>query len=798
MEVEIVETANINKPKAAQRRRILLWIVQALTVGPFIWFFLLGSAKFVECEPDSVEELGSKFGDTLLYPRAAAGNPVDGSGSEPPSVLKESGGKKRSGPASEAAANSADSQERGFEISTAGTYPALIGSFDLHILFYTFIALAVIWMILLIQNRRFQQQSKELRDKVSLLSAELQDTRDSFSSRIAAYEQKLHSALESERSFRDIFETIGAGTLVVDDDGLISMVNTEFERITGYFKSDVEGRLRLDSLLHRDDAPLFLEHRNGRSAASQGASPHMECRILDKAGDTLFCLLRVSRLPGTNKDVVSLLDITYKKRTQQDMLLLAQALRSVNECVSVTDLEDNIIFVNDAFLKTYGYTHDEIIGKNCAELRPASQSLDLTPVREKTLNGHWHGELINVRKDGTEFPIELSTSVVRSDDGAATAMIGVAVDITERKAAEERLKDSEERYRSLFTNNVTGVYLISESGDILDCNDAFARIAGCDSREAALRLNARDFYENPIDRKDFLESIRREGSLSAREFLMLRQDGTRIWVLESVRYLNGTLFGTIADISERKVVEEQSKRVTENLQRLNSDKDKFFSIISHDLRSPLSVLHGYTELLHADSHSLDAETITMMAASMHALTARINGLLENLLDWSRLQAGRMPYEPVRLDLGEIVDAAVDLLRDGAERKKLTIRKGMNGGAIAKGDRRMIASVMQNLMSNAIKFTEEGGRIEIKAAKQADELRISVSDTGIGMTQQQIDSLFRLDVNHSTPGTAHETGSGIGLILCKELIEHNEGRLLVESSIGSGSTFAFTLPVWTKD
>ncbi|MDH7516489.1 MAG: PAS domain-containing sensor histidine kinase [Bacteroidota bacterium] len=677
--------------------------------------------------------------------------------------------------------------------SAVGNPFAIIQSLGRHVIFYTFVALAVIWLILLLQSRKIREHSRELQTRVARLSEELHATRAAFEHELQTYKKLLSVAKEAERSYREIFETTGTATVVVGEDDIITMVNSEFERFTGYARETLENRLPWSHIIHPEDREPLAEYKQRRCTRESDAPAHVECRVLTAGGETRVSFVRIARFPGCERFVFSFLDVTEQKQVEREALFLAQALRSVSECVSITDLDNNILFANDAFLRTYGYTREEILGKNCNILRTEASAKVTT--YDATLRGGWHGELMNRRKDGTEFPIELFTGVVRSENGRPLAMIGVAVDITRRKESEERLRLSEERYRSLFENTVSGVYRVSTDGTMIDCNEAFVRILGHDSRETVLRMNARDFYLDPSQRDVFLDKVRRRGSLYAHECRLKRADGRSVCILESVRLIGGELFGTIVDISDRKEAEEKLERYTEELQQLNASKDKFFSIISHDLRAPFSTLYGFTELLNTELDRLDPETLRTITASMFTLGMRINALLENLLDWSRLQTGRMLYQPVRLDVRKLVEESIDILQESAQRKKLTIVQNVNGVPAACGDLRMVRSILQNLLSNAVKFTREGGTITIESSVRNHEMAIAVTDTGVGMSPKQLRNLFRLDIAHSTPGTANEPGSGLGLILCKELVERNNGRIWVESEEGQGSTFAFSLPRW---
>lgn len=225
-------------------------------------------------------------------------------------------------------------------------------------------------------------------------------------------------------------------------------------------------------------------------------------------------------------------------------------------------------------------------------------------------------------------------------------------------------------------------------------------------------------------------------------------------------------------------------------------KDKFFSIIAHDLRSPFSGFLGLTDIMAKEAEDLSLKEIKTMSSIINDSANSIFKLLNDLLQWSRTQIGTMPFEQEALDLYEIAFNIVFLLKQMADNKRIVLVQNINPGAIAVGDRNMIVTVFRNLVTNAIKFTETGGAIEIGISNELDDdthIQLFVKDNGIGIEKEEIENLFTIGNNYSRPGTENESGTGLGLILCKEFIERNGGKLWVESEVGKGSVFYFTLP-----
>ncbi len=243
-----------------------------------------------------------------------------------------------------------------------------------------------------------------------------------------------------------------------------------------------------------------------------------------------------------------------------------------------------------------------------------------------------------------------------------------------------------------------------------------------------------------------------------------------------------------------KKMQEELKKSELKLIKLNADKDKFFSIISHDLRSPFHGIIGTMHILKNNFEELDEnelkEAITMLDNSING----VYDLLDGLLEWSRMQTGRMEFEPEITNVSEICHSVTQLLQTNANSKNITLTNSIDEEVKVFADKNMLNSIIRNLVSNAIKFSKNGGEIKYSATRENNKIKIIVSDKGIGMTDEDSAKLFRIDVHHTTPGTEDESGTGVGLILCKSFVEKNGGKIWVKSELGIGSKFIFTIPV----
>ena len=245
-----------------------------------------------------------------------------------------------------------------------------------------------------------------------------------------------------------------------------------------------------------------------------------------------------------------------------------------------------------------------------------------------------------------------------------------------------------------------------------------------------------------------------------------------------------------SEIRERKNVEIR-------LQKMNASKDKFFSIISHDLRSPFTAITGLTDLLISEFPTFTKEEIRENLSTIDKSSKRVYNLLENLLDWSSIQTGRIIFTPKYFNLNIIINEVIRLFEANLKNKKLNIIYDHDKNQTVFADYDMTYTIIRNLVSNAIKFTRENGEIEIRLEKENEYILASTRDSGIGIEKCDLDKLFRIDIQQTTEGTKHEKGTGLGLILCKELVETNTGKIWVESEKGIGTTFIFTLPTSEK-
>ena len=254
------------------------------------------------------------------------------------------------------------------------------------------------------------------------------------------------------------------------------------------------------------------------------------------------------------------------------------------------------------------------------------------------------------------------------------------------------------------------------------------------------------------------------------------------------------MVGVIIDITERKKREYELINAKKKLEEENANKDKFFAIISHDLKAPFGALLGIAQMLEESYDEMETNEIKEMIHIARRSATNIYELLDGLLEWSRAKSGRMDFSPSTMDIKEVTNQAIEILTHNAKRKNITLSCNIKNESFVFADEIMVLTVIRNLIANAIKFTSKNGWVVVSSEIKETEMEISVLDNGIGISPEDIKKLFRIEIHHTTIGTSNETGTGVGLILCKELVNKNGGKIWVESELEKGSNFKFTLPL----
>ncbi len=245
---------------------------------------------------------------------------------------------------------------------------------------------------------------------------------------------------------------------------------------------------------------------------------------------------------------------------------------------------------------------------------------------------------------------------------------------------------------------------------------------------------------------------------------------------------------------EKMLNQEKLKKYSEELEVLNATKDKFFSILAHDLKSPFNAFIGITDILAEDIDILDREQIKSFVLDISRSAHSQFKLLENLLAWAQVQRGLMKFEPIELEIHTVINDVFLLYLDNASEKELKLTNETQPGRTIKADHNMLYLLLRNLVYNAIKFTKPGGEIKVGEYATDGFYEIYVADNGVGISPASLSKLFKIESQNTTLGTAHEKGTGLGLVLCNDMVEKNGGSIRVTSELGVGTTFSFTIPM----
>jgi hypothetical protein len=475
---------------------------------------------------------------------------------------------------------------------------------------------------------------------------------------------------------------------------------------------------------------------------------------------------------------------------------------SLTDAIYILDKDGCFLDVNIAAQKLYNYEKEFFIHKNPGFLSaPGMNDLDQTIryVHEAYNGVPVRFEFWGLRKDGSVFPKE-----IRLSSGTwfgQRVVIAVGREMTERKQAEEALRISEEKYRLLVQYSSDPIFSFNPDETYRYVNEAFATPFGKKPEDIIGKTPFDIFSHDEAEKR--LKLIRQvfqtgeKGEIEVKVVTIHGEEKFYITMVDPIKDTQGNILWVTCiskDITLRKKAEEELKLKNELLNANSAEKDKFFSIVAHDLRGPMNGFLGLTAIMVDDIEELSAFELKEIATTMRTSAVNIYRLIENLLEWSKMQRGKINFEPQPMFLKSSLTKSIELMKDTANKKGIELRIKIQDHIVVFADIHMLETIVRNLLSNAIKFSFKGGIIEISASKtENDMMRISVKDFGIGMPPEMVSKMFKLTENINRKGTEGEPSTGLGLILCKEFVEKQGGKIWAESTEGEGSSFIFTLP-----
>jgi PAS domain S-box-containing protein len=681
------------------------------------------------------------------------------------------------------------------------------------------------------------------------LIKKLYDLQHEYNSMKELYEKKVSDLMQAVENTRKNDEKFRIAYMTSPDsininrlsDGMYISINEGFTNVMGYTESDSIGRtsLEMNIWVKPEDRAYMV-----KEVSTKGKLKNFEAQFLSKDGNILYGLLSASiiDLDGVPHILTVVRDLTSMVRAKEalakEQFLINALMNNLTDHVYFKDLNSRFIRNNRAHALSFGLTDPEqVTGKSDFDFfteQAARQAFEDEQTIIKTGQPILKEEKLT-RKDSSDAWFSAIKMPLRNNEGNIIGTFGISRDITNRKR-------SELESIALFeiTQGITSTDNLDELLKLI--HHSLGKVVYADNFFVALYDHKSGLFSFPyfVDKIDpippsssmvkscsaYVFRTVRPLLLTQKIFDMLVEQGeveligsnSPSWIgiplqtpskvigvlvlqnyeKENVYSENDVNFlisigSQIAMAIERKKAEEEINLKNEQLQAINAEKDKFFSIIAHDLRGPLSAFVAATQILTEEVQTMEMKDIIDITMSMKTSASNIFNLLENLLEWSRLKRGGLDYVPEKLNLGNTVNDCIGVLSESARKKEIEILVSIPKEMEVRADKHMLETVVRNLISNAIKFTFTGGKVSMSAEYTGDHsVEVKVADSGIGMTPELKNKLFMINEKTSRNGTKGELSSGLGLLLCKEFIEQCGGKIWVESEAGKGTTFFFTL------
>jgi len=615
---------------------------------------------------------------------------------------------------------------------------------------------------------------------------------------------------QSEERFRNIVTNSHEYICSIDLEGKINYVNPHFSKSFGFTEEEISQMYFVD-LIESDYLEFHEFEINPKNLTRMEAA---EIPLVKNNGEVVYVLASFASVQDLNNNpkyyIAVLTDITEKKQAEKDLLLIKTVFEASQDGIAVT-VNGTIILINNSLIKMLDYqAEEEIVGGSIYSLIADKDSERVQNTFTAVEKGESEVNRIEfdlVKKDGSYLSVADSLAKYDVDDDLF--LVSVLRDITIEKKHREALSASEERYRSITENIEESLWMAEQKEGKLKVvlyTPVIHEITGFSTREFLQDDKLWMKIIHPDDAETVLSKMSRlyndaGRSSDAFEYRIINNLGSIVWIENKINLIRDDkgriqrIYGLVSDISYKKKAEEELKNSAENFKKLNETKDRFLSIVSHDLRTPFSSIIGFTDYLLGEQNvepDKQRQYIELIQESSKSMLSLVN----SLLDWTRIQTGRIKFEPERIDAGAIIQRAINMLSGTALQKDIDLKVDIDGQVFVHADRTLLLQVFNNLLSNAAKFTKAGGEITITAQpevlKRAFEFR--VKDNGVGIKDEDKAKLFNIDSKFTTPGTSGEKGSGLGLSLVQEIVEKHGGEITVESEHGKGTEFIFTIPV----
>lgn len=499
-----------------------------------------------------------------------------------------------------------------------------------------------------------------------------------------------------------------------------------------------------------------------------------------------------------NKMILSLRE---KSRIEEELKQSEEKYRNLFENLQdvffMFDYTGSIEMVSPSVEEAFGFSVNEMLGRNITEFFVSSEEiLNFYNALSTTRNSaQWESQVYV--KTGSVKWFSNSARIIRNTDNSIKHIEALFRDITPAKTAEEALKESEFKYRTVIERSLSGIIIIQD-WLIKFASPAISDMIGYTYDELVdipfslfvapdEVLKIRDIHQNRLSGKPAPEKY---------ESILIHKDGRRVVVEIKSGIMDyksyPAVLTSVYDITERKKAEQELKLREEQLKDANAQKDKFFSILAHDLRNPFNSMMNTLLSLSLNYSNFDEESKKLMIDDLAKTVKSAFSLLESLLTWSRSQRGLIKFQPETLDLFEFAFNASYEFEPECRNKSISLKVDVPQNTLVIADRNMLSAMIRNLVTNAVKFTNAGGEISVYSVDKEDYIEFAVKDTGIGISKENLSKLFKIDETLSIQESGNTVGSGLGLLICKDFAEKHSGAIFVESEQGKGSTFRFTL------
>jgi PAS domain S-box-containing protein len=608
------------------------------------------------------------------------------------------------------------------------------------------------------------------------------------------------SQLEIEKSkskYFNLFDLAPIGYLVIDESAVIQELNLKACEIFERRKEHLMNHPFV-SMLENTYMSGFFDFFE--LAKKNQVNENLDLKLNIK-GSARYIEISINKYIDNNFLLI-VSDTTKKKQAELKVKASELQLKIITDnipvFISYINSDQKILFANKKYESFYGIPLKEIIGKPIHELLSHEAYEKNLPYINKALNGEeirYEIESVFSNTPGSIFDVALIPDKMAN---GASGYFALVQDISERKFFESNIIKAKNFHKKILDDFPALIWLsgldkqctffnktwLQFRGRTLEQEYGYGWAQGVHPDDVEYCFNT---YTNSFDNRVPFEM----------EYRLKNHKAEYRWIIDIGRPfydLNNDFAGYIGscyDITE-------TKNAKTKLEELILTKDKLFSIIAHDLKSPFTSILGFSELLYNHFEDYETGKTRKFLSNINSSAKQTLNLLENLLEWAKTQTKQIHFRPSEIDLKSIINDIIKILNSSAELKLIEIKTSFQETEKVYADLNMLKTILRNLLSNAIKYSNIGGQITISTFCKDTNIAISITDSGIGMSQNEMEKLFIIDERVSLPGTANETGTGLGLILCDEFVRKHGGQITVESELGSGSTFTFTLPLKSQE